>query len=98
MDVQIRVPRQIAQGHAHLHVRRNVVPLISTGIPVLIGPSQWCSCNALHYDSFGDYLETYQVKSVSSQVHDWVVYRLGDILGGFGWSQSYDPQDYTGYG
>ncbi len=29
-------------------------------------------------------LQTYQVKSVASQVHDWVVYRLGGILGSVG--------------
>ena len=48
-------------------------------IPALIGPSQWCSCNAFHYDAFGDHLQTCQVKSAASQVHDWVVYRLGGI-------------------
>ena len=37
-----------------------------------------------HYDAFGDHLQTCQVKSVVSQVHDWVVYRLGDILGSVG--------------
>ncbi len=29
-------------------------------------------------------METCQVKSADSQVHDWVVYRLGDILGSVG--------------
>jgi len=29
-------------------------------------------------------LETCQVKSVVTQVHDWVVYRLGDSLGSVG--------------
>jgi hypothetical protein len=29
-------------------------------------------------------LQTCQVKSLTSQVHDWVVYRLGDILGSVG--------------
>jgi hypothetical protein len=29
-------------------------------------------------------LQTCQVKSVTSQVHDWVVYRLGGILGSVG--------------
>ena len=53
-------------------------------IPVLVGPSQRCSCNVFHYDSFGDHLETCRVKSVTSQAHDWVVYRLGDILGSVG--------------
>ncbi len=31
--------------------------------------------------SFGDHFQTCQVKSVSSQSQDWVVYRLGGILG-----------------
>jgi hypothetical protein len=53
-------------------------------IPSLIGPSQWCASNAFHYDVYGDHLQTCQVKSVSSQVHDWVVYRLGAILGSVG--------------
>ncbi len=26
-------------------------------IPTLIGPSQWCACNTLHYDSFGDHFQ-----------------------------------------
>jgi hypothetical protein len=29
-------------------------------------------------------LETFKVKSVASQVHDWVVYRLDDIFGSVG--------------
>ena len=33
---------------------------------------------------YGDHLQTCQVKSVSSQVHDWVVHRLGDLLGSVG--------------
>ena len=53
-------------------------------IPALIGPSQGCSCNSFDYDAFGDHLQTCQVKSAASQVHDWVVYRLGDILGSVG--------------
>jgi hypothetical protein len=53
-------------------------------IPELIGPSQWCTCNAFHYDPFGDHLQTCRVKSAYSQVHDWVVYRLGEILGSVG--------------
>jgi hypothetical protein len=52
--------------------------------PALIGPSQWCVCNVFHYDSFGDHLQTCRVMSVASQSHDWVVYRLGDILGSVG--------------
>ncbi len=53
-------------------------------IPELIGPSQWCTCNAFHYDRFGDHLQTCRVKSAYSQVHGWVVYRLGEILGSVG--------------
>jgi hypothetical protein len=50
-------------------------------IPTLIGPSQRCSCNTFDYDVCGDHLQTCQVKSAASQVHEWVVYRLGGILG-----------------
>jgi hypothetical protein len=53
-------------------------------IPALIGPSQRRPCNAFDYDVREDHLETCQVKSAASQVHDWVVYRLGDILGWVG--------------
>ncbi len=53
-------------------------------IPALIAPSQRCACNAFNYDAFGDHLQTCQVKSAASQVHDWVVYRLGGILGSVG--------------
>lgn len=49
-------------------------------IPDLIGTSQQCVCNAFTYDSFGDHLQTCQVKSEVTQIHDWVVYRLGGIL------------------
>ncbi len=50
-------------------------------IPALIGPSHQCTCNVFHYDSFGDYLQTCQITSEFLHVHDWVVYRLGVILG-----------------
>ena len=53
-------------------------------IPELSGPAQRCACNEFHYDAFGDHLQTCQVKSTVSQVHDWVVYRLGGILGSVG--------------
>ena len=53
-------------------------------IPTLIGPSQQCACNVFHHDSFGDHFQTCQVKSAASQVHDWVVYRGGGILGSVG--------------
>ncbi len=46
--------------------------------------SQRCSCNVFHYDPFGDHLQACRVKSAYSQVHDWVVYRLGGILGSVG--------------
>jgi hypothetical protein len=57
---------------------------IGVPIPTLIGPSQQCVCNSFQHDSFGDHLQTCKVKSVSSQGHDWVVYRLGDIFGSVG--------------
>ncbi len=53
-------------------------------IPALFGPSQRCACKTFHYDVFGDHLQTCQVKSAASQVHEWVVYRLGGILGSVG--------------
>ncbi len=53
-------------------------------IPALIGPSQQCASNSFHHDSFGDHLQTWKVKSVVSQVYDWVVYRLGGIFGSVG--------------
>jgi hypothetical protein len=53
-------------------------------IPALIGPSQWCVCNPFDDDVVGDHFQTRQVKSEASQVHDWVVYRLGGILGSVG--------------
>jgi hypothetical protein len=52
--------------------------------PALIGSSQGCSCNAFDYDVSGDHFQTCQVKSTASQVHEWVVYRLGSILGSVG--------------
>ena len=53
-------------------------------IPDLIGPLQQCPCIAFQIDSFGDHLQTCQAKSVATQVHDWVVYRFGGILGSVG--------------
>jgi hypothetical protein len=44
-------------------------------IPALIGPPQQCACNDFRYDSYGDHLQTCQVKSAVSQVHEWTVYR-----------------------
>ncbi len=88
-------PVGISQTHKTSYHRRSVpsfslgglVLLYSrcaTGIPALIGPSQWCACNAFHYDVCGDHWQTCQGKSAAAQVHDWVVYRLGDILGSVG--------------
>ncbi len=34
--------------------------------------------------SFGDHLQICQTKSVVSQAHDWVVYKLGSLLGSVG--------------
>ncbi len=45
--------------------------------PFLLGPPQQCPCNAFSYDIFGDHLQTCQPKSAVSQVHDWVVYKMG---------------------
>ena len=56
-------------------------------IPDLIGSLRQCPCNAFQIDSFGDHLQTCgtcQSKSVATQVHDWVVYRFGVILGSVG--------------
>jgi hypothetical protein len=57
---------------------------IGVPIPALIGPSQQCACNSFHHDSFGDHLQTCKVKSTASQVHDWVLHRLGGIFGSVG--------------
>ena len=53
-------------------------------MPALIGPPQQCACNAFHYDLHGDHLQTCQTKLAASQVHDWVVYKLGALLGSVG--------------
>jgi hypothetical protein len=50
-------------------------------IPDLMGPLRQCPCNDFQIDYFGDHLQTCQVKSAATQVHDWVVRRLGGILG-----------------
>jgi hypothetical protein len=65
---------------------------IGVPIPTLIGPSQQCTWNSFHHNSFGDHLQTCKVKSadsqvydwVDSQVYDWVVYRLGGIFDSVG--------------
>ncbi len=43
---------------------------LGVSIPVLIGPFQWCTCNAFHHESFGDHFQTCRFKSVASQTHD----------------------------
>ena len=53
-------------------------------IPDLIGPLRQCPCNAFQIDCFGDHLQTCQVKSAATQVHDWSVYKLSGILGSVG--------------
>jgi hypothetical protein len=53
-------------------------------IPDLIGPLRQCPCNAFQIDCFGDHLQTCQVKSAATQVHDWAVYKLSGILGSVG--------------
>ena len=52
--------------------------------PALIGPGQQCTCNVFPYDAFGDHLQTCLTKSATSQVHDWVVYKMGWLLGSVG--------------
>jgi hypothetical protein len=52
--------------------------------PALLGPSQEYGWNVFEYDPFGDHLQTCRTKSAVSQVHDWVVYKLGVLLGSVG--------------
>ena len=55
------------------------------GVPDLLrGQTQQCVYNVFTYDTFGDHLQTCQTKSTVSQVHDWVVYKLGSLLGSVG--------------
>jgi hypothetical protein len=42
------------------------------------------TCNVFAYDPFGDHYQTCQTKSVVSQVHGWVLYKLGTLLGSVG--------------
>ncbi len=49
-------------------------------IPALIVPSHRCDNDFLYY-SYGDHLQTCQTKSVDSQIHEWVVYKLVVLLG-----------------
>jgi hypothetical protein len=57
---------------------------IGVQIPALIGPSQQCACNKFQHDFSGDHLQTCEVKSTDSQLHDWVVYHLDGIFGSVG--------------
>jgi hypothetical protein len=53
-------------------------------IPALIAPPQQYACNVFHYDTGGNHLQKFQTQSVVLQVHDWVVYKLGALLGSVG--------------
>ena len=57
---------------------------LGVSTPTLLGPDQFGACNAFSYDTLGDHLQTCQTKSVSSQDHDWVVYKMGTLLGSVG--------------
>ena len=35
-------------------------------------------------DTYGDHLQTCQTQSTTLQIHDWVVYKLGTLLGSVG--------------
>ena len=52
--------------------------------PALSGPPRQCACNAFSYDIFGYHLQTCETKSATSQVHDWMVYKMGALLGSSG--------------
>ena len=52
--------------------------------PTIRGPAQQCEYNVFSYDTFGDHLQTCQTKSATSQVQNWVVYRLGSLFGSVG--------------
>ena len=58
--------------------------ILGVPTPDLLGLSQSCGYNAFTYDSFGDHLQTCQTKSATSQVHDWVVYKLGSLFDSVG--------------
>ena len=75
-----------SQGESFLcHSVSLFMPLrFSYPTPFLLGPPQQGSCNAFSYDIFGDHLQTCQVKSSVSQVHDWVVYKVRTLLGSVG--------------
>jgi hypothetical protein len=64
--------------------RSGFVLSLGVSIPKLIGSLRQCPCNAFQIDYFGDHLQTCQAKSATTQVHDWVVHRLGVILGSVG--------------
>ena len=45
---------------------------------------QQCVCHVFRYDKYGDHLQTFQTQSETLPSHDWVVYKLGDLLGSVG--------------
>ena len=57
---------------------------LGVSTPALSGPVQQCTFNVFSYNTFGGHLQMCQPKSVASQVHDWVVYKMGTILGSVG--------------
>ena len=57
-----------------------IFSILGVSTPALLGPAQQCACNSFAYDTFGDHLQACQTKSAASQVHDWVVYKLGVLL------------------
>jgi hypothetical protein len=67
-----------------LHFGRYGFSHLGVPIPELIGPLRQCPCNPFQIDYFGDPLQTCQAKSAATQVHDWVVHRLGVILSSVG--------------
>ena len=50
----------------------------------LIGTVRQCPRNAFQINYFGDHWQECQAKSVTTQVHEWVVHRLGGILSSVG--------------
>ena len=83
MSVSISIT-SIFHSHSDLSMGSFFCSILDVTNPVLIGPAQQCVCNAFSYDIFGDHLQTCQTKSAVSQVHDWVVYKLGTLIGSVG--------------
>ncbi len=42
---------------------------------------QQCACRVFQYDKYGDHLQTCQIQSAALPSLDWVVYKLGALLG-----------------